>query len=248
MIYDTFKDIIKHTSGLGLFDLVKVTGTEENITVESIVSTNDIVLKAELSTPIADLQGTVGLSRIPVLSGYLNFAQFSADNATIAITNEERNGKRLPTEISFTSPQGHEANYRFMMGDVADAQIQVPPFKGATWHVEFSPSKSAIRDLSTMNNILGSYESDFMVKMDGTTLNLLVGQGASDRTKIPFASGLTGTLKHGWCWPINNVLAILKLHDTSKSVVMSFSDQGILKIEVDSGMGIYQYYLPAKVR
>ena len=44
---------------------------------------------------------------------------------------------------------------------------------------------------------------------------------------------------------MSTVLTILRLSDTS-TMNMKLSDQGAMMISVDSGLGMYEYILPAK--
>ena len=247
MIYDTFSDIIKHTYGLGLFDLVKVIGSETNVQVEAMDENRTVTVAGELYDPIEKLDNTIGLSRISVLSGYLNFAPFAEKNASIEILTQQRQGKEVPAELSFNSGTGHTANYRFMTADTAEEKIKIPPFRGATFQVEVTPSKAAIKDLVSMSSILSSFENTFAVATDKGNLKFLIGSGGSDRSSLIFASNITGTLSRQWSFPLAQVLSILKLYDTSKSVTMYFSDMGALKIEVVSQLGKYTFILPAKV-
>lgn len=246
MVFDNLLDIIKHTYNLGFIDLVKVTGDENGATIEAMESNRAVVLSGKLNKPITGLHGTVGLSRIGILNGYLNFDQFAASGADIKIVTEERNGATVPTEINFKSAKGHTANYRFMAEQMANEQIVVPTFKGASWEVVVAPEKSALKDLAVINNILGSYESAFTAKTVNGNLEFHIGAGTNDRTKLVFASGVTGELRHAWNYPLSHVLSIMKLHDTAKSTAMCFSDKGALKISVDSGMGSYEYIIPAR--
>jgi hypothetical protein len=243
---DNFLDIIKHTSALGFIDMVKIVGSKTEATVEAMDDDRTVVLYGKLKQPIEGLNGTIGLSRLGILSGYLNFNAFSSDNATIAIKTQQRGTEEVPCEISFDSNAGHTASYRFMSAEIAEEQIKIPPFKGAKWNVIITPTKASLKDLTAMNSILGTFESTFSVRTSGDNLEFLIGEGAADRTKITFAKGIKGELKHSWKWPLTQVLAILKLHDSSESCTMSFSDQGALKIDIDSGIGEYEYILPAR--
>jgi hypothetical protein len=93
--------------------------------------------------------------------------------------------------------------------------------------------------------VLGGFEKRFVVSVDKGVLNFDVGAGPTDRTTVPFAENVTGTLKHQWSWPLAQVLSILKLSETASTTVMNFSDMGALKIDIDSGLGKYSYILPA---
>lgn len=246
MTLDNFLDIIKHTSGLGFIEMAKLTGSATDVKLEAMDDDRTVVLNATLKNPIDGLEGTIGLSRLGILSGYLNFAPFAEAAAKTEIKTQKRGTDEVPAEIKFDSGVGHVAHYRFMSAEIAEEQIKVPPFKGATWQVVITPTKSAMKDLSAMNAILGAFESTFTVRTTDDTLEFLIGSGTSDRTTIVFAKDIQGELKHQWSWPLAQVLAILKLHESSASCTMSFSDQGALMIAIDSGLGQYEYILPAR--
>lgn len=248
MVLDSFRDIIKHTYGLGFIDMVKLVGSDDGVVVQAMDNDRTVVLYGKLKAPIENLDCTIGLSRLAILNGYLNFSPFSSEKATVQVETVTRSGEKLPCEITFDSNQGHVATYRFMSAEIAEEQIKVPPFKGAVWKVVIKPSKGSMRDLASMNNILGSFESTFTVKTNGSELEFHIGTGASDKTKIVFAKDIKGELKHAWQWPIQQVLSILKLHDSSESCTMSFSDQGALKIDINSGLGTYEFILPARTQ
>lgn len=244
-VLDGLKDIVKHTAGLGFIDMVKIIGTATDAKIETIDSDKTVVIFGGLYQPISGIESTVGLSRIPVLKGCIDFPMFAGDKATVNVLSEVRAGVSCPTEIQFNSGLGHTANYRFMSESMINEQVKVPPFKGAVWNVTITPEKAKISDLSYWQGTLGGFEKRFTVTTDNGTLNFHVGSGPTDRTTVPFAENITGTMKHQWSWPISQVLSILKLSDTASSTTMKFSDMGALMIEIDSGMGKYSYILPA---
>ena len=245
MLLDSLKDIIKHTNNLGFIDMVKIVGTATDAKIESIDADKTVVIFGEMYQPIADVDSTVGLSRVGILKGFIDFPPYAGPNATVSIVKEARNGANLPTEIKFDSGEGHTANYRLMGETMVNEQIKVPPFKGATWNVTVEPEKKSITELSYLQGTIGGYEKRFIVSVDKGTLNFSVGNGPTDRTTVPFAKNVTGTLKHQWSWPLSQVLAILKLSETASTTTMHFSDMGALKIDIDSGIGKYSYILPA---
>lgn len=246
MVFNILSDIVKHTYGLGFIDAVKVTGTDSNVKIEALEDNRAVVIFGTVNSAIDNLEGTVGLSRMGILSGYLGFTAFGAAEATVKIDTQVRGGQEIPAEVSFDSGKGHTGQYRFMAAESANEQIQVPPFKGAEWKVTVNPSAAAINDLAKMDSILGSYEDSFTAKTVGGNLEFHIGAGATDRSKIVFAKGVNGALAHAWRFPVSHFLSIMKLQKTSKSTTVSFSDQGALKVEVNSGLGIYTYILPAR--
>ena len=245
-ILDSMKDIIKHTNSLGFVDMVKIVGTGADAKIEAIDADKTVVIFGSMYQPITGIDATVGLSRISVLKGFIDFPPFADEKAKTSITTETRNGASVPTEVEFNSGSGHKASYRFMSETMVNEQIKVPPFKGATWNVTVTPEKKKISELAYMQGTLGGFEKRFTVTVDAAgTLIFNVGNGPTDRTVLPFASNVTGTMKHQWSWPLTQVLSILKLSDTAATCTMSFSDMGVLKIDIDSGIGKYSYILPA---
>lgn len=247
MIYDNLKDVLKHTHSLGILEVAKLSGDENGVTVESLDTDRTVVLYGSLKNPIPELAGkTLGLARMGVLNGYLNFAGFKPDAKGVAtIKTTERNGETVPSEISFKSAENHSATYRFMSGDTVEEQIKMPKFKGAEWDIEYSPSKKNLQDLAYFANILGTYEPSFGVHIENGTMSLTIGSSSSDRSLVPFANGIDTKFQASWRWPLGKVLSILKLGDESSKTTMYFSNAGALKIQVDSGLGVYSYVLPA---
>lgn len=247
MIFDSLSDIVKHTHGLGFIDAVKLRYDEEKNTtlVESIVDSS-VVLYGTLDEPIDGLTSTIGLSRMSVLNGYLNFAPFNTNDAQINILTQERGGVSTPTSVQFNSGKGHTASYRFMSEKQIDSEIQVPNFTGADWNVVFQPTRQSVKDLSTLRSIIGSLESDFLIETDNGDLNFIIGSDTTDRTKVTFATGVEGELRHSYRWAINTMLPILKLGDDAAEITVSISDAGVAKIDIDSGLAMYTYIIMKK--
>jgi hypothetical protein len=245
-IKDVFKDVLKHTHGLGIFEMVKITGEVDKTTVETVDADKTVIFKGETHNPVPDfVDSTVGLSRMGVLQGYLQYPGFDDEDATIKVVTQERNGDEVPVEVSFVSKEGNDANYRFMLADVINQQLKSIKFKGAEFDVNIVPTKKNLSDLAYFNSVLGTYEANFSPKTDGTELYFHIGDGVSDRTKILISNDIDGTITKDWRWPLDIVLRILRLSDSS-NVVMSINDEGLLQIIVDSGIAKYTYLLPAK--
>lgn len=245
-IKDVFKDVLKHTHGLGIFEMVKITGTLDKTEIETVDAEKTVIFKGETHTAVPDfVDSTIGLSRMGVLQGYLQYPGFDDDGAKIKVVNQERNGVDTPVEVEFTSADGNDAHYRFMLADVINQQLKAIKFKGAEFDVNIVPTQKNLKDLGYFNTVLGGYEAMFSPKTDGTQLFFHIGDGVSDRTKILISNEIEGTISKDWRWPLDIVLKILRLSD-SGNCVMSINDQGLLQIIVDSGLAKYTYLLPAK--
>lgn len=246
MLAEVFADILRHTHGLGFIEMVKIVSDEKETRVEAMDENKTVVFYGKLKHPLTDIQGTIGLSRMAVLSGYLKFPPFVASDATVEIVTQKRSEEEVPAEVKFTSKDGHSASYRFMHRDIAEEQIKVPPFKGATWDLTITPTERNMKDLSYFNGVLGAFEPVFTPKTENGDLNLYIGSGPTDRATVPFTTKVNGTIAGTFNWPLIQTLAILKLADKASDCTMSFSNKGALKIEMATGVGEYEYILPAR--
>ena len=245
-IKDILKDVLKHTHGLGIFEMVKITGDLEKTEIQTVDPEKTVIFKGKTVNPVPDfVDSTLGLSRMGVLQGYLNYPGFDDENATVKVVTQERNGEDVPVEVSFKSADGNDANYRFMLADVVNQQMKDITFKGADFTVNIVPTAKNLKDLNYFNSILGAYEATFSPKTDGTNLTFHIGDGVSDRAKVHINSDIDGSIARDWKWPLDIVLKILRLSD-SANCVLSINDQGLMQIKVLSGLGEYTYLLPAK--
>jgi hypothetical protein len=108
--------------------------------------------------------------------------------------------------------------------------------------VEFTPSVAAIARMKLMS-AAHSEEPTFNVKTVDNNLVFSFGDASTHAGEFVFEAGVEGTLAHTWSWPVAQVQAILNLDGDA---TMSISDQGAMKISVNSGMATYDYILPAQ--
>jgi len=149
----------------------------------------------------------------------------------------------VPTHIHFENAAGDFQNdYRFMNKAIIEEKLKTVKFKGASWNVEFSPSVAAIARMKLMS-AAHSEEPTFNVSTKNGNLVFSFGDASTHAGEFDFEKGIEGTLQHTWSWPVSQVQAILGLDG---DITMSISDQGAMKISVDSGMVKYDYILPAQ--
>lgn len=245
MIKDSFKDILKHTHGLSFLPDAKITGTDESTTIGAIAEDKSVVLYGKLNTPLSDLSGhVIGLARMSVLHGYLSFPAFNTKEANISVTVRERNGVSIPSELKFKSGNGHNATYRFM-GPEAANDITIPKFREPSWAVTVTPTQENLKDLAYFGGILGGFEPSFTVIVNNGTLEFHIGT-SGDKSVVPMATGITASLTSNHSYPLAKVLSILKLSDAGACTI-KFSDQGALMITINSGIGEYEYIVPASM-
>ena len=242
---DVVQDIVKHTAGLGFISSVKVTGTDTETTLDAMDNDRTVILKAKLHNAVPEFAGEFGLGNLGFLSGVSGLPNYQADDATVEVVSRDRNGVSTPDHLLFKDAEGNTDQYRFMSKEIVEQTLQTVKFKGVEWDVVFEPTKQKVSELTQVASIYGGIEPNFTVKTENG--NLVVTVGASDGSftgRRTFANNVSGELNEGYAWPLSQVLAILKL-GMSGSCVMNISTKGAQMISVDSGIGKYDYILPA---
>lgn len=239
---DHLLDIVKNTYGLGIIDLVKVTGTATETSIEALSEDRAVIIQGKLNGPVAEFVGTFGMPNLGKLNTILGISEYK-ENAKISLSTQDRNGETVPTGLHFENAAGDFKNdYRFMSTDIINEKLKSVKFKGAQWNIEFQPSVTAIQKLKFQANA-NSEESVFQVSTDGDNLVFKFGDASSHAGEFIFQSGVTGKLKQTWSWPVIQVMSILNLPG---DITMKIADVGAMMITVDSGIATYDYILPAQ--
>jgi hypothetical protein len=242
---DIVQDIVKHTAGLGFITSVKVTGTDESTTLDAMDADRTVILQAKLHNTVEEFNGEFGLGNLGFLAGVTALGNYQTDDATVDVVARDRNGVSSPDHLMFKDVDGNTDQYRFMSKEIIEQTLQTVKFKGVEWDVTFEPTKAKVNELQQVAGIYGGIEPNFTVKTDGSDLIVTVGAADGSFTgKRTFAQNVNGEITEGYAWPLAQVLAILKL-GMSGTCVMQISKKGALMISVDSGIGKYDYILPA---
>jgi hypothetical protein len=241
---DTLLDIIQHTSALGFIDLIKVTGSDTNTTINAIAEDKSVIISGTFKNPHSEFIGTFGMPNLGKLKTILSFDDYDADSK-ISMTRVNRDGVDTPDSIHFETKDGSFVNdYRLMAKSVIDDKVKNVTFKGNGWNVEFEPSVASILRLKKQASA-NSEEQNFAVKLEGSDLKIYFGDPSTHSGNFVFQSNVSGSLSNKWQWPVNQVMSILSLPGDKK---FRISDQGAAEITVDSGLALYQYLLPAKTK
>lgn len=245
---DILLDIVSHTHNMGFLNLIKVNATDpEKTTVESMAEDRSVILFAETREPVPEFKGLFGMPNMDKLALHLKNPEY-VDNGVIEIVEAERDGEQIPTHIHFENENGDFQNdYRFMSQQIIQEKLKSVKFKGSKWNIEFTPSMDAIKRMKLMS-AAHSEEPIFTVKTvevgDQYDLFFLFGDPSTHAGKFVFQPDVS-TLKHSWSWPVAQVLSILQLNGEQQ---MAISDQGAMRITVDSGLVKYDFILPAQTK
>ena len=243
---DILRDIVKHTHGLGFLDLVKIAGTSDETTIDSMAEDRSVILQGSFHKPQSEMVGTFGMPQLNKLDIHLKCPEYK-DKAKISVLTGERNGASVPTGIHFENEKGDFKNdYRFMNAEIINEKLKTVKFKGVKWDVEIEPSVASVQRFN-FQSIANTEHNSFVVRTEDGNLIFSFGDAASHGGEFVFANGVDGTLNKGWSWPVGQVLQILKLSDSAK-VTLHFSNEGAMQVTVDSGLGKYQYIIPAQAQ
>jgi len=237
------QDIVAHTNKLGFLNIVKVTGTEDKTLIDSMADDRSVIMYAETANPYLEMVGTFGMPQLEKLR-YLVDGKEYQDGATIEVVTADRNGETIPIGLHFENKDGDFKNdYRFMNQAIIEEKLKTVKFRGVNWHVEVTPTVSAIQRFQFQAGA-NTEHTTFLAKTDGDKLVFTFGDASSHGGEFTFATGVTGKITKAWTWPVNNVLNILKIAD-GNNTKMSFSNDGAMQIELDSGIATYKYIIPA---
>lgn len=243
---DILQDIVKHTHGLGFLDLVKITGTDGETTIDSMAEDRSVILQGSFHKAQSDMQGTFGMPQLNKLDIHLKCPEYK-DKANITVMNGERNGVQVPTGIHFENEKGDFKNdYRFMNAEIINEKLKTVKFKGVKWDVEIEPTVAGVQRFN-FQSVANTEHNSFVVRTENNNLIFTFGDKASHGGEFVFAADVKGTLNKGWTWPVAQVLQILKLSDSAK-VTLKFSNEGAMMVTVDSGVGTYNYIIPAQAQ
>jgi hypothetical protein len=239
---DYLLDLVEHTHDLGCIDLIKITGDENETIVNGVAEDRSVVLDAKFLVPAADFVGTFGMPNLSKLKILLNLQEYR-ENADISVVRQDRAGTIMPVGLHFKNAAADFKNdYRFMTSEIVTDKMKTPKFRGVNWHIEFEPTVAGTQRLK-MQASANAEELNFQAKTDGTDLKFFFGDHSTHAGEFVFHSGISGSLKRAWAWPVKQFISIM---DLTGDKVVKISDDGAAQITVNSGIAEYNYILPAQ--
>lgn len=239
---DQLLDIVQHTHSLGIIDLVKITGTDGQTSIDAIAEDRAVIVQAQFHNPVPEFIGTFGMPNLSKLNTILSIPEYKED-AKLTVITKEKEGVNVPEGVHFENKNGDFKNdYRYMSAEIVNDKLKTVKFKGVKWGVEIEPSVASIQRMRFQASA-NSEETTFIAKTENNNLVFYFGDHSSHAGNFVFAHDVAGSLTKPWNWPINAVISILGLPGNK---MIRFSDEGAAQITVDSGLAIYNYILPAQ--
>lgn len=241
---DYLLDLIQHTNGLGVIELVKIDGTATETKVSALSEDRSVIVFGTFNTPITEFIGTFGMPNLSKLKTILSFDEYDKD-AIINVSLENRDGVDTPAAIHFENSTGDFINdYRLMYKTVVEDKVKAVTFKGANWDISFEPTIPGIMRLKKQASA-NSEENNFKTKTENGDFKIYFGDPSTHSGNFVFQTGVAGNLTRAWQYPVKPFLAIM---DLPGNKTVRFADAGAAEITVDSGLAIWQYLLPAQVK
>ena len=240
MNLDLLRDLVQHTVGLELFDTIRIRGTATETRIDAINKERQMTMEAKSLIAEPEFQGVFAMPSLGRLSAILNIPEYK-ENAVTKVVNETKNGVDVISGLHFENQYGDFKNdYRFMDGQFINRLWGEKTFPGANWDIEFQPTVVGINKFKYQTQILKE-ESIFSARIEKGNLYFNLGDPSTYSGDFVFHTGLKGSLAQ-LNWPIKNVMPIFNLAGTK---TMRFSNEGVLMVEVNSGLCIYNFYIMA---
>jgi hypothetical protein len=241
---DYLKDLIDHTYGLGVIELIKVSGTDTETTINAIAEDKSVIVSGTFKSPIIDFVGVFGMPNLSKLKTIIGFDEYDSE-AKINVTTAQRDGVDVPATIHFETKNGDFINdYRLMNKTIVEEKVKSVMFKGAAWGVEFEPSTAGILRLKKQASA-NSEEQNFTTKTDNGDLKIYFGDPSTHSGNFIFQHSVGVTLTKTWMWPVKLFISIM---DLVGDKTVRISDAGAAEVTVDSGIATYRYLLPAQAK
>ena len=240
---DYLLDIVKHTHGLGIIDLVKITGSESETVIDAIAEDRSVVVQAKFKNPVPECIGTFGMPNLGKLNTILNIDEYREDATLSIIYKKLEDGAQTPESVHFENKAADFKNdYRFMLASIVNDKLKQVKFKGVKWNVDFTPSVASLQRLKFQASA-NSEETNFIAKTENGDLKFFFGDHSTHSGNFVFQPGVAGTLSKAWAWPVSAVVGILSLPGDK---TYKISDEGATMITVDSGLVEYNYIISAQ--
>jgi len=239
---DQLVDIVNHTHKLGIFDTIKVIGTDSNTSLEAEAEDKSVIMRAEFIDPMANFMGTFGMPGIGQLSTLLNLDEYRED-AVITVNSKKQNDEDVKTGIHFENKgASFENDYRFMTSALVNEKLKTLEFNEPPYEVTLEPSVISIQRLR-QQSLANSNELLFTATVESGDLVFNFGDQSTNSGKFIFADDANDKLNKQWAYPVAQVMGILAL---AGELEMKFSNAGALVITCNSGLIKYTYILPAQ--
>lgn len=240
---DYLLDLVQHTYGVGVAELVKITGTNKSTDIlAKSADGKSLIIFGKFNAPIPEFEGVFGMPNLSKLKIILGFDEYD-EKAKISVRNENRDGEDIPVAIHFETQSGDFVNdYRLMTRNLVEDKVTNITFRGTNWDIEFVPSVASIGKLKKQISA-NSEEEHFIVRIENGDLKIHFGDHSTHYGHFVFQPNIKSKLNRVLKWNAKTFVAIM---DLPGEKVIRISDKGIAEVSVDSGLANWQFLMPAQ--
>ncbi|RFP17896.1 hypothetical protein D0T25_20630 [Duganella sp. BJB488] len=246
-VITAFKDIVDHLLIIKGIEWVRIEGASKSCTLKTMDKKAGFVIDITMNEPIEKMNGTFGIHDIAHLNRILRAPGFDIPTASVQFIGSESGKEKWGGGfLHFDNGAGQTYDKSIVGKYQADGQMNVPglrqPFQFDT---AFFPDEKGIELLKYWHKEMQEFDVKNVAFLNKNG-NVICRYGLScgrQNYEFPFKRSAGATSQVIWEFPTEPILAILNLYPTSKSVSISISDIGLMKIDVDSGLANYCYLI-----
>lgn len=241
-IQAVLSEVIKYCN-LGGVEVIKITGSDDNIIVQCHDEDKTLYVDARIKTPLDEIRGEFGITNIKMLSGLLGFSHFK--EGSLKVITRKSGDLVVPTQIEFKG-KGSKSLYNLM-----DAQYIPQQAKIATvpWEATISPTKDMLAEFQEFAGLYSEIDKHFHISVTDGVVNVAFGQEASSTHSGTMK--LTDTEKKtisSMTFPVDKFVMLMKLAINCENAKLLLTSKGLLGVDIETDLGVYKYYLRQAVR
>lgn len=243
---DILQDVISHIDGLKGITVVKVVGSDTETKFFSRPEDRSVIVQAKAKEVLADFKGEFGISNLGKLKTILNLEEY-AENSEFKIVTSVLPNETDPVPVALhfeTKDKDFVNNFRLMAKTTIDKAYPSEnlTLKKINWDFEFIPNIASIQRLKRQSAV-NNDETTFRMVTDNGALKIIFGDASTDSGNFVFQNNINHKIAGDWRWPAEHINVILGLVGDKK---IYFSEKGLLKICVDSGLIEYDFLIPGQ--
>jgi hypothetical protein len=200
-------------------------------------------VQAKTNETVEDLPYTIGIPSMQGVKGMLKAPGLVRSTATAVF----KPNARVP-RIVLGDPIGNSYELALYRKELAESEIKVAPLKkNYAYEVVAAPTDTGIALFKHWAREARKRNEKNRFTPFTTLANQLVfrHQNGLEKNDFLFADNVIGVLNPDWNFRDKDVLPMLSLYSTSKSMRLKFYSGGLLTIELQTTLATYLFHFPA---
>lgn len=230
---------ITQMCALSGFEIIQVTASDLTTVVQSHDADKTLFVKSDL-VPFRDVSGVFGIMNLKMLSGLL---KLKPDETVVKPHTRQVGDDKLIDQFEFRNGR-MKSSFRLM----APAHIpKQPDIKNIPWTLRLDDIEM-FSDFPTFAALYSEVDKFFSITVEDSELICTFGQDAGAMQSGSLIIGkVDGAINTVLTFPIDKFIMMLKLAKGRNSRLM-FTDKGLLGMEIETSLGVHNYYLRQVVR